>query len=116
MQLPLLIVGAGVRAFHTIEDAEALLEPADVRTGGYEVFDSAGLHLQFKIVPEKERMFLGLCSVTLEHVEIVPGEETPTAQARLREAISDLMVTVHRRGLAEEETGKRQPEKCRWTR
>lgn len=87
MRLPIFIVGAGVRAFHSVEAAEAFLEPADARSGQYVAFDSLGLHLRFKIVPKKVRVAFGLFSTRIDHVELGPGEDTPTGQERLRELL-----------------------------
>ncbi|WNG13492.1 hypothetical protein [Cystobacter fuscus] len=91
MQVPIFIVGAGVHAFHCVEDAGLSLEPADIDSEPFEAFDSTGLRLRFKVVSKKTRMLFGLMSAVIDHVELEPAEDTPMGQQRLRELLGDYL-------------------------
>ena len=88
MRLPIFFIGAEFCVFHSVEEAESALEPIDARSGRYQPIDSSGLRLQFNIVPKRVRIFFGLFRVVADHVEIGPGEASPSGREPLKKAMS----------------------------
>jgi hypothetical protein len=84
---------SNLRMFRSVSDAERYLEPADVRAGGFEAYDSEGRLLHLRISTMTRRI-LGVFRVSLEHVRVEAAEEDPHHAERLREVLIEYLEDV----------------------
>lgn len=84
---PLFVWESGdLRAFASVADAEAALEPTDVKDGIYRGFDAAGRLLRLGATVRRQRL-LGLLTVKRERVEVSLAEDEPLHRAELDEVL-----------------------------
>lgn len=76
MNLPIFVIerGDNILAFRSVESAERYLEPADVKSGEYAVFDSVGQRILLDITTESKVLF-SFWEVNVERTKLRPAEE-----------------------------------------
>jgi hypothetical protein len=89
MKEPILLVDrrGDMRIFPTREQAQAYLEPHDVRIQEYIAYDSEGRRLQLRVERKKQTLFTVLPIPPEEQVVVQSGEGEPTHREELREQL-----------------------------
>lgn len=66
--------------FRSVEEAEAYMEPVDVRSGAYLAYEASGRRLKIDIVSARRPVFLGLVTADVEAAKLVAPDEQAAAK------------------------------------
>lgn len=89
MKPPLIVESSSeILFFKSIENAEAYIEPIDVRDGVYKnIYDTEGKRLKLKVIKETGTSLFGLYKYTIEKIVIEYDGNTNNYSSELRKTI-----------------------------